>query len=273
MRNIGKSLLVIFLTVLAASCTENIELRNDRIIQAVKNGELFKQNARATIGEDGSIVFVANSQAERLEIFLESSAPGTYELSGTSNNVAIYTDKFNDKVFTTNNFFALGEVVIEEGGENQDYNGVFDFIAYNSTNTDSLYMREGLIFQVPARLGMPNDTPEQGSINATIDGNGFTSSSVATQITSGRIQATGNSGGTTITLIMPEDVTTGSYPLDVNPPITAIYSDGSGSAASESGTLNVTTVDTANSRVAGTFEFIVENDGPEVTNGEFEIFY
>ncbi|MFT6096268.1 MAG: hypothetical protein ACJAXY_000463 [Nonlabens sp.] len=272
-----KFLLILTAVFSFSSCSENLEDDNTPAIQAVRNGEFFKSDQMsATLNADGTLSLVGQNPMETLEFNLEDDGIGVYILGVGSPSEAIYTyagaEQFSSNVGNGN-----GEVRLTSVNTQSGVTGTFSFVSYLANNADSLYMRRGVIYQVPfgASLGTDTGSPASNSFNANIDGSSLNPTSINGVANGGIVLITGSNGNGSIVLTMPDVVTPGTYTLSgTGATYSALYVLGSNIAQAVSGTLTVTAADAAANTVTGTFSFMT---GPpnnfDVTDGSFSISY
>lgn len=276
MRLIKQFLLLSFALFALTACEDNLEDDNIPAIQAVRNGEFFKSTQMTAVANtDGSVTITGLNRLEKLEFNLESATAGTYPLGSGAPNEAVYTFN-NTDVFSTNTGAGSGQVVLSAGTPAGTLTGTFSFVSYLPMNADSLYMRKGVIFQVP--FGSPIGTGGGGSnlssLAANVDGVAFTPSVISPVNAGGVVVVNASNGANSIVLNFPDTIAVGSYMLAGSGMYTANYISGGMAVPAVSGTLDITAVDTAASSVTGTFSFMT---GPpnnfNITNGVFTIFF
>jgi hypothetical protein len=277
MKLISKYLLIALAVISFGSCSENLEEDNTPAIQAVRNGEFFKSSQMsATVNADGTLRVVGQNPLETLEFNLDGDGVGTYRLDAGSQSEAIYT--FNgSESFSSNLGNGNGEVRLTSVNAQSGVTGTFSFVSYLANNADSLYMRRGIIFQVPfgGALGTGGGGSTTDSFNANVDGVALNPQTVAGVDSFGTILVSGANSSAAITLSFPGAITPGSYPFASSGDYTATYTtSGGASAISVTGTLEILTADPAANTVSGTFNFVT---GPpnnfDITNGTFSVSY
>ena len=245
-------------------------------INANRNGEFFgAQRMVAVENADGSLTITGVNPLEQLVINLESSSLGTYELGPGQLNEAIYVFN-NTNAFTTNRGAGRGTVRLRSSEAPNSISGSFDFVSYLPGQADSLYMRQGIIYQVPFGNPLNIDTPGDGAqatFNALIDGVGLNPSAVVPFVTGGNITiSAANDQRQTITLLFPENIAVGTYDLATTNDITLSYTPGSNPLIADMGTFEITAINTNDGSVAGTFSATLSN-GVEITQGVFSVEY
>lgn len=274
MRLINKILLVAVAVIAFASCEQNLEENNAPAIQAVRNGEFFKSTEMSAVSNaDGTISIIGQNQLERLELKLSSGAPGIYPLGAGSSNTALYT--FNSaNQFSTSIGNGTGRVVLTPGSPAGTVSGTFDFVSYLPNNADSLYMRRGVIFQVPfgGNLGSGGNTGTR-VLTATVDGTLFTPQVVSPTLVNGNIAIQAARSTAQILLVFPETLMPGTYAFGTSG-VSGTYINNATAAPAVSGTLVITAANQTANTVEGTFNFMT---GPpnnfNITNGAFSVSY
>jgi hypothetical protein len=277
MKLISKFLLIALAAFSFSSCSENLEDNNTPGLQAVRNGEFFKSDRMsATLNADGSLSIVGQNPLETLEFQLEEGGVGAYRLGAGSQNEAVYT--FNGAApFSSNVGNGTGEVRLSSVNTESGVTGTFSFVSYLASNADSLYMRRGVIFQVPfgAAIGTGTGGSSSNSFRATIDGGSLNPTFIDGVATSSILLLTGSNGNGSIIISMPDAVVPGTYTLSgTGATYSASYIVGSNNAQAVSGTLTVTAADAVANTVTGTFSFMT---GPpnnfNITDGAFSVSY
>lgn len=269
-------LLFTFLTLLVLTgCEDNLDDDNIPALQAVRNGEFFKSTQMTAVNNtDGTVSIIGVNRVERLEFILESAAAGTYPLGAGAANEAVYT--FNDTdVFSTNEGNGGGQVVLSPNTPPGTLTGTFSFVSYLPNNADSLYMRKGVIFQVP--FGDPIDGGSTGTaslLTADVDGTLFSPGTV-TPVSGGGtvlVNAT-DSAGNSIVLSFPDNITVGMYTLAGSGNYTANYIVGGTADPAVSGNLEITAIDAAAGTITGVFDFMTgAPNNFSISNGTFLIY-
>ncbi len=262
--------------ILCSSCDKNLDVDSTPAINANRNGEFFGAERMVAVeNADGSLTITGVNPLEQLVINLESSSLGTYELGPGQLNEAIYVFN-NTNAFSTNREFGRGTVSLISSEAPNSINGSFEFVSYLPGQADSLYMRQGIIYQVPFGNPLNIDTPVDGAqatFNALIDGVGLNPSAVVPFVTGGNITiSAANDQRQTISLLFPEDIAVGTYDLASANDITVSYTPGSNPLIAEAGTLEITAINTNDGTVAGTFSATLSN-GVEITQGVFSVEY
>ncbi len=275
MRFFYKLLFIAIAIVSFSSCEDNLDDDNIPAIQAVRNGEFFKSTQMSAVNNtDGTVSIIGVNRLERLEFILEGANAGTYPLGSGAPNEAVYT--FNDTdVFSSNEGAGNGQVVLSSNTPPGTLTGTFSFVSYLPNNADSLYMRQGVIFQVPFGDGIAGGgSGSTDELSATVDGTNFTPAIITTVGSGGTVLINASTSTNAIILSFPESTTVGTYSITAGGPYLASYRDGTAVDPGVSGTLIITAVDAATNTFTGTFEFMT---GPpnnfNVTGGSFTISY
>lgn len=279
MQRLLKQFMVIaMITMSLTSCEKNLDVDNTPALQAVRNGSYFgAQQMVAVKNTDGTLTINGVNPLEKLNINLSSDALGTYPLGSGSDNEAIYVFN-NTNVFSTSRGFGRGEVVLTRSLVDNTISGSFDFVSYLPGQVDSLYMRGGIIYQVPFGdpIGIINPGDFVSGFSALVDGVGFSPVGVVPVVSGGTITVNAaNSDRDFIMLTFPVNITIGTYDIARTGSYQASYNDGgAGVSPAVSGTLEVTAVDTTAATIEGTFSFTTGGPGNfEITNGTFAIEY
>lgn len=248
---------------------EDVET-NSPAMQVSLNDELYKAvDARAEINENGTLVIQGITDLETLTLTLSGSSEGVYTLGGEGTNRAVFED-FLGSVYTTRPF-GDGEVVLENSIDNT-LSGTFRFNAYRF-GLDTLNARGGVFYKVPIITGSTEDPiATNDDLTAVVDGENFTAVQVMVLNEFGRIVINAPSiNGTAIGLEFPDTIIEGEYTIeDDGDEISLIYLSGD-DAEGLSGTLVITSHDTVENIVTGTFEF--ETLDHIITEGQFTINY
>ncbi|MGB5980945.1 MAG: DUF6252 family protein [Nonlabens sp.] len=268
----------LFSILIFTSCDKNLDEDNTPAINANRNGEFFGAEQMVAVqNADGSLTITGVNPLEQLVINLESANLGTYPLGPGSPNEAIYVFN-NTNTFTSNRGFGRGEVQLRSSEAPNSISGSFDFVSYLPGQVDSLYMRRGIIYQVPFGDPIGIDPGDDFStvFTALIDGVGFTPVGVVPIVANGNITVNAaNDQRQFIALTFPEDVAVGTYDLASSSGYSATYNaDGANTERAESGFIQITAVDANAQTIVGTFEFTTGGTPSfEITEGNFSIEY
>jgi hypothetical protein len=269
---------VVIIAMSLISCEENLDVDSTPAIQAVRNGSFFgAQQMIAVRNADGTLSIQGINPLETLNITLSSDALGTYALGPGGDSEAVYVFN-NTNPFSTSRGFGRGEVVLSRSLVGNTISGSFDFVSYLPGQVDSLYMRRGIIYQVPFGdpIGVVGPGAFAASFNAMVNGVGLNPDALVPLVTSGTLSINAaNTARDIIVLTFPVDIAVGNYSIATTGSYRASYADGgSAFSAAVSGTLEITAVDAAAATVEGTFSFRTGPPGNyEVTGGTFSIEY
>ncbi|WP_405369858.1 DUF6252 family protein [Nonlabens sp. Asnod2-A12] len=275
MKLICKYLLIALAIISFSSCSDNLEDNNTPAIQAVRNGEFFKADRMsATVNADGTMSIIGQNFLETLEINLQDDSVGVYRLGAGSQSEALYT--FNGaEQFSSNLGNGLGEVRITSVNAETGVTGEFSFVSYLASNVDSLYMRTGVIYQVPfgAALGSGAGGSTAATLTANVDGTALNPTAVGAVEAGGTVLVNASNGPSSIVLSFPDTVVPGTYAFD-GATYSANYINGGTLDPAVSGSLVVLTADATANTITGTFSFMT---GPpnnfDITDGTFNVSY
>jgi hypothetical protein len=269
---------VVIIAMSLISCEENLDVDSTPAIQATRNGAFFgAEQMTAVRNADGTLSIQGINPLETLNITLSSDALGTYTLGPGGDSEAVYIFN-NTNPFSTSRGFGRGEVVLTQSLVSNTISGSFDFVSYLPGQVDSLYMRGGIIYQVPfgEPIGVVGPGAFATSFNALINGSGLNPDALVPIVNSGNLSINAaNTDRDIIILTFPVDIAVGTYNIATTGSYRASYTDGgSGASAATSGTLEITAIDATAATVEGTFSFITGPPGSfEVTDGTFAIEY
>jgi hypothetical protein len=190
-------------------------------------------------------------------------------------------------VYYSNSGSANGTVTIASiDTVNHLISGSFQFKLVNPSDNSIRTVTNGVFSNIPYTkgAGSGNTPPPTGTdtLKANADGILFNPYQITTSLGSGQLVLAGiATDGTTMALLMPDNVTPGSYNLDFatgtyigiyNPPGVTV-----GLVSQANGTLTIISHDTVAKRIVGTFSFIatpISSGTPvTITNGYFSVSY
>jgi hypothetical protein len=227
---------------------------------------------------------------KQLSITLTDTVPGTYTLDQSSSSLAAYADNDSSDIyaFSTNqgsDTSQAGGVVIltEVDRVNKTLSGTFSFKVYRDIDGHQKVIRSGVFY----KLSYVNTLPPNkngDTMSAKISGNSWIAQSISTQSIGGQIAISGSliSGLQNIGLIMPTDITPGTYDLDlVGLNYIGLYNPTPNVAlASYKGTLTILQNNTRIQRIRGNFQFQATDPlsglgsvQTPITNGYFAVSY
>ncbi|HLZ16647.1 MAG TPA: DUF6252 family protein [Cyclobacteriaceae bacterium] len=238
----------------------------------------------------GGLINITGISADnqQLSITLDDTALGTYTLNQSSTSLAAFAN--NDSsgffAFTTNG----GSDTTQAGGTvsitaidkvNKTITGVFSFKVFRDIDKRQKVITQGVFYKLPYVSSLP---PSNGTdtMTATIDGAPWVGQSISAVALTGQIAISGSKldGTQAVTLVMPQNITPGSYALDFtgltyiglyNPTPTSAF-------ASSMGTLVILDNNASTSRIKGNFNFqaadpIGTNLPHVVAQGYFSVQY
>jgi hypothetical protein len=265
----SKHLALLLLVACAfASCQKEIPDMNALTgnFRAKINGTqwIATASASATINS-GIITLTGTGNRKSLTIVLLGSGPGTYVLNDTTFNTAAFTDSTNNggAAFSTSQGGAAvagGQVIITKiDNAAKTITGSFSFKTFRSSDSSKADFTEGIFENIKftSQVIPPLPTNPGDTLTAIVDGNAFTATAITavaagSNITVGGIAA----GGRSIALIMPSNITAGSYTIGgTGGTITGTYTSGTTLSMSLTGGLTVIQHDSATKRLKANFNF------------------
>ena len=256
------------------------------------DGQTFvADQVSATILEGGvmNITGLRGAQMESVIITLFGTTEGVYELGVTNaqlqSNAAAYSEASGSSgtwVALTDGSTPQGQVTITDIDENNmTISGTFSFTAYDVNGTAKEFTN-GVFTNIPYVDTVPSGP--DNSFFAKVDGVEFNEDTINGTLTSIPglstigIVATRNNLET-ISLTFDSDITPGDYDFAGfgGTPV-GQYNLSTTDVNVASGTFTITTHDTTNNRIVGTFEFTtspVMGSGPSytITEGSFDVTY
>jgi len=240
------------------------------------------------VGNNGVIISGLSKTGIEISIALPTFKTGTYTLNASSIPFAFYVDLFGSlaNVYYSNAGSASGNVTISSiDTTNHLVSGSFQFNLVNPSDNSSKSVTSGVFAYIPYSGGTVPVTPPGTAIDtlkASVDGSLFTPFQITASATGGQLVVAGiTSDGASLALLMPDNITPGSYNLDFgtgiyigvyNPPGTTV-----GLVSQANGVLTIISHDTIAKRITGTFSFIaspISSGTPvTITEGYFSISY
>ena len=247
-------------------------------ISANINGKAWSAKGGASIqfGMIG-IVGIQSSDGQTITLSLTGTTTGTYLLGAGLSNAAAYkpdsgnsTDAFTSNVDST----TFGQVIITSiDTKNKTISGTFNFTCERALDQAKRTMTNGKFTNVPYTGSLPTTS---NSCSAKVNGTSWTTSSVFIYDVSGNYDiAASKNDGTSIGLVMPDNITVGTYTFVPFGTYTAQYNANSSTFyQAQSGSLVIQTK-TSNT-MTGTFSFNGTNlantsDMVTVTSGTFSV--
>jgi len=225
---------------------------------------------------------------KQLSITLNDTIPGVYKLSQVSASLAAYADNDSSNLyaFATNqgndSTQAGGQVTVTEIDQvNKTITGTFSFKVYRDIDNHQKTITDGVFYKLPyiSSLAPANaeDTMQAVIDGASWKGQNIISTGIAPQLI---ISGSALNGSQSIGLILPLDITPGSYTFDFTG-LTYIgtYSPtGSISRVSSGGTLTILENNPTTQRVRGNFNFTAQDlqtpgTTDQITAGYFSVKY
>lgn len=265
-----KICLVLFISVFALSCSDEIET-NTPVIQGSVNNEFFRaQPAEATINADGSVKLIGTNGSRTITLQMSSAEEGQYVLGADLINQATFLN-FEQNLYLAGTGMGDGMIEITENA-GAHLSGTFYFNGISGQG-DTLNFQKGVFFEVPITNASGGEEVTGNSMSADIGETPFETNIVEGNELEGVLTVTGATQDVSIGLQFPTNITVGDHPLSVLGTQTATYTVGATEEAAETGNLTITFNDPTLKMVKGTFEFITAESGTEIINGEFQVTY
>jgi hypothetical protein len=241
------------------------------------------------VNNNGVTISGLSKTGGEISILIPEFKTGTFTLSAASLPFSFYVDVFGNltDVYYSNSGSATGTVTIASiDSVNHLMSGSFQFKLVNPSNNSIKTVTNGVFSYVPYSKGTGTGTtpPPTGTdtLKAKADGILFNPYQITTSVGSGQLVLAGiATDGTTMALLMPDNITPGSYSLDFgtgtyigiyNPPGVTV-----GLVSQTNGTLTIISHDPVAKRIVGTFSFIatpISSGTPvTITEGYFSITY
>lgn len=240
--------------------------------ETVNAGTVQGRFSLSGIATDGSTISFA----------LDSFGEGTYNSSIGSSNTLIWQPSTAALGYTSiAPPTGFGQVVIEELNEQEAFiSGTFFFIGVEPSTGDTVSVVGGIFSNVP--FATETGTVGENALKAKIDGTLWEATTVTGFDTGDKLQLVGASadGSRAISMLIPKNITSGEYAIG------SPFSEGVGgqfnpnsqtSMTSETGMLVISSHDTSNKTIEGTFEFeaaeFLGSGTASITEGSFYIKY
>jgi hypothetical protein len=240
------------------------------------------------VNNNGVTISGLSRTGDEISILLPEFKTGTFTLNASSLPFSFYVNVFGSltDVFYSNEGNASGFVTIASiDSVHHLVSGSFQFTLVNPSDNSTKSITSGIFSYVPYSGGSGNVTPppaNKDTLNAKVDGNLFSPYQITTEVSNGQLIIAGiTSDGSTMALLMPVNVTPGTYNLDFgtgtyigiyNPPGVTV-----GLVSQNNGTLTILTHDATAKKITGTFSFIaspITSGTPvTITEGYFSITY
>lgn len=226
---------------------------------------------------------------KQLSITLTDTVTGVYTLDQASSSIGAYADIDSSDfyAFSTNQGSdttqAGGQVTVTEiDPVHKTITGTFSFKVYRELDGHQKVITSGVFYKLPYSNTLPS---AQGSdtLTARIDGSDWAAKSISAESVTGQLAISGSllDGSQSVSLVMPSNVTPGTYPLDFTAlTYVGLYSPSARSIlASTTGTLVILENNTATQRIKGNFTFTAADPlgqattQHKLTNGYFSVSY
>jgi hypothetical protein len=298
MKSLLPRILIAAVMFLYVSCSKETskELSHDAIptqgnFYATIDGKQWNADSLQLIlvNNNGVTISGLSKTGGEISILIPEFKTGTFTLSAASLPFSFYVDVFGNltDVYYSNSGSATGTVTIASiDSVNHLMSGSFQFKLVNPSNNSIKTITNGVFSYVPYSKGTGTGTtpPPTGTdtLKAKADGILFNPYQITTSVGSGQLVLAGiATDGTTMALLMPDNITPGSYSLDFgtgtyigiyNPPGVTV-----GLVSQTNGTLTIISHDPVAKRIVGTFSFIatpISSGTPvTITEGYFSITY
>lgn len=267
-------LALIFFSLLVCSCSNEIE-DNSPALQGVVDSVLFRAaDSRALFNDNGSLLIQGNSDAQTLNILINSLNQSQIELGGENpnTNIASFTDEFGN-VFSTASTSASGQINYEINGDNT-VSGTFNFTAVRNGGQSEITVSRGFMFGVPilSELGDTPDMSTNDSFTARVNSVIFNPTIIST-VGANLLTVSGQTQQASISVLFPPDTPPGTYDIAPGTDFQGSYVLISTNTVLEaqSGILTIVSNDTDANEVSA--EFVFDVDGFSITDGEFSVSY
>jgi|SRR5882757_7666738 len=225
----------------------------------------------------------------QLSITLDDTVPGVYTLNQVSVSLGAYADNDSTNLyaFTTNQ----GKDTSQAGGLvtvtaidtiNKTLSGTFSFKVYRDIDHHQKNLTNGVFYKLPYLSSLPVSSSKD-TMYAKIDGANWVGQSIVATAFSNLLSINGSNldGSQSVSLIMPADITPGTYQLAYPlPTYIGAYNPQAGiSLISTNGSLDILENNSATRRVRGNFQYLAadaNNNGytsHRLSSGYFSIQY
>jgi hypothetical protein len=298
MKSLIPRILVVAAMFLFVSCSKEVskELSHDATptqgdFYATIDGNQWNADSLQLIlvNNNGVSISGLSKTGGEISMLLPEFKTGTFTLNAASLPFSFYVDVFGSltDVYYSNSGSATGTVTIASIDTiNHLVSGSFQFKLVNPSDNSIKNITNGVFSYVPYSKGSGSGTttPPAGTdtLKAKADGILFNPYQITTSVGSGQLVLAGiATDGTTMALLMPDNITPGSYNLDFgtgtyigifNPPGVTV-----GLVSQANGTLTILSHNTVTKRIVGTFSFIatpISSGTPvTITEGYFSVTY
>jgi hypothetical protein len=228
----------------------------------------------------------------QISMILPTFKTGIYIMNANSDSYAYYTNILTAVPigYLSNAGTATGTVTISNiDTVNHQVSGSFSFTLINPVDNTSKSVTQGIFYNLPYSgnavvINPPPTGNGTDTLKCTIDGTSlFNAAQVAVQSVGLQLTISGVSGDGLqhMELLMPVNITPGSYPLDFSGTSTygaAYYTDIFNPLLSlANGTLDIISNDASAKRITGTFSFkatsLTDTQSADITSGYFSVNY
>ncbi len=151
-----KVLLVVVLSVVMSSCSDDVVFNNPSV-QGLKNNVFWRAlQSKATLAKDGTIAVEAVTLKETLTLHLSSTQVKTYVLDASTIDYVLFTSRETTPVtaLSTQNGKGTGKITITEyDAIKKTISGTFTFVipyvATDAQESKEFYFSQGVFYKVP----------------------------------------------------------------------------------------------------------------------------
>lgn len=258
----------------------------------IGNTTFIADNPVATVIDNAiNITGIKTSTGELITLTIVGNTVGTYVLGVTENQVEVNSASYvtnldgsgNTWIAATDFVTPQGEIeIVEIDLENETISGTFAFTGHSANGLEPLEFTRGLFTNISFASGLVT-SDDTNTFSAMVDGNNFVQESINAAQTTLSTTSTINIVATktsleTISLTFDASIVPGDYTFEgLSVPI-AQYNLSLTESNLGEGTFTITSHDTENRRIAGTFSFTaspVLDTGAsfEITEGRFDVSY
>ena len=241
-------------------------------ISAKVDGQVFNAITKtAKLSGNALTIEGINSQGESIVLKTNSGlATGTYPLNVS--NTGEYFLSQTTAAFATGNPPAVGSLIIDNITTDSLITGTFNFLGIRATDNLQRTITEGVFTSLKVKKDLG------GTMSATVDGStNWAATNLLANISGSNLIITANGGGRTVLITVPVNVAAATYNVNSLSAYKMSYSLGSSLYPGISGSLVITTHDTADRHIVGTFNNCVMSNVVDpainLTNGSFDVYY
>jgi hypothetical protein len=295
MKRHAPQLFLFSLLIMFSACTK--ELSRENKTNTNTNGDFYatigttQWNADSlqltVVSASGVAINGLSKTGDQISIMLPVFQTGTFILNDTSLSYALFGNLLDSvsAVYETNFGAGSGTVTISSiDTANHLLSGTFKLTLVNPVDNSTKIITGGVFSSIPYN-GTTGGVPPGGgndTLEALVNGNQFVSAQIEASTSMGQLLIAGISsdGISDLALIMPGNVSPGSYSMDY---ATGVYigiyypSQGTVLASNNNGTLTIISNNTITKRIVGTFSFVgspfTSGSTANITNGYFSLTY